>query len=445
MIGGKDSDNGGGGGDAPYLTEDIVINILQRLPIASCVARFRCVCRSWRTLLSDPNFIRRIIFSQSSDDRNSLQVLVTGIPDISGMSSLLYSVYSYETLLPITEESVTPMAPIPNVLVLVGCCDGIFCLTYTKSRNPRGNFVHNTVLWNPTTSETKILPPGPFHPGHATHISLYVRNERIGFGFDPQTEDYKVVRVLEFDESMSTYDEDQYDFDLAEFYHGPLPLVFAEVYSLRNNSWKTLDVDNNHIYDILLNGNQFSETVYLHQQWHTSRNEKCYWFQYYRPHVCAIVSFDMSTELFELVTFPEPSGLTHHDENAEDIGDPFENHVDAWSVNTCFMLKKGVVMVTFSSHCFRCGPDTRPDDETWVLLKWGVAESWTKLVAFQVPNYIRCLEVWKDGTYICAGGDMFVCDITTGEALRKRIEINGTIGWFQARIFKPTRVSMSLG
>ncbi|CAN1178925.1 hypothetical protein LINPERHAP2_LOCUS33899 [Linum perenne] len=76
MAGDENNDNN----SATYFDEDILINILQWLPIASCIARFRCVCRSWRTLLSDPIFIRKIIFSQTSDDKKKLKPGRTGTP-----------------------------------------------------------------------------------------------------------------------------------------------------------------------------------------------------------------------------------------------------------------------------------------------------------------------------------------------------------------------------
>ncbi|CAN1164033.1 hypothetical protein LINPERHAP1_LOCUS28929, partial [Linum perenne] len=61
-----------------YLTKDIVINILLCLSIALCIARFRYVCRSWMTLLIDPNFVHKILFSQKFDNQKSMQILFSG-------------------------------------------------------------------------------------------------------------------------------------------------------------------------------------------------------------------------------------------------------------------------------------------------------------------------------------------------------------------------------
>ncbi|CAN1149802.1 Putative F-box protein At3g16210 [Linum perenne] len=475
MAGGGDNNNNG---SSTYFSEDIFINILQWLSIASCIARFRCVCRSWRILLSDPDFIRKIIFSQKSDDLKTLQILISGGTDKFLVSPRLYSVYSYESLRPINSTDQLPMEFIGDDNSIVGCCDGIFCLNST-TRKADGNYVQKMVLWNPTTGETKIVPPGPHHPCHSFNVGLCLRSERIGFGYDPETDDYKVVRVMEFDEFF-TDDEGVYDYDPAEFYNGPLPLIFKEVttyrvvdfvarlalrylpgllpvYSLRNDSWKTLNdvashsLDDRPVYDYTAH-----KLIHLNQQWDitTSRNEKCYWFRREdeSPITCAVISFDMSTEVFELVTVPFPTALTHHGKDGE-LCNTCSTEVDecdfAWVAKSCFMLKKDVIVVTFA--CVR-------GREIWVMLKRGVAESWTRLFTCSQLghdhelefcsqlSHIHPLEVWKDGAYIC--GDFYdmmnVYDIANSDQpIYKHIEIEDTICSFEARIFTPTRVSIS--
>ncbi|CAN1828031.1 hypothetical protein LINPERHAP1_LOCUS32103 [Linum perenne] len=305
---------------------------------------------------------------------------------------------------------------------VVGCCGGIFLIAQTWRNIGEGDF-HNMLLWNPATSETKIIPPGPFHPARLSYESaLELCAERIGFGYDPQ------------------------------FYHGPIPLIFTEVYSLRNDSWKTLNVTNHY-----LSHNPDHDTKYLHHHWNTSRNEKCYWFRKENHGVFAIVSFDMSTEIFERVIFPQPVGFPHHKDDEDIYNDPYGdksmiNHNDTWWVKSCFMLKKGVIIATFKCRCWlsNCNKSTVPEDEIWVLMKYGVGESWTKLVAFPQPSDICHMEVWKDGAhicgcsaYICGCGDLSVYDIATNEPIRKHIEIEGTVDCFEVRVFTPTQVSMS--
>ncbi|CAN0896961.1 F-box/kelch-repeat protein At3g06240 [Linum grandiflorum] len=429
-----------------YLTEDIVINILQWLPVLSCIAKFRCVCRSWRNLLSDPNLIRKIIFSQPSHDQKRLKILIAGVGrghiDRNEVAPLVCSVYSYETLRPITDQQelyVDHMRRGGGETRVVGCCNGIFCMSNTTKLRGNVNYSHSMILWNPVTSETKIIPPGFRHPCYSSRTTLDIREERIGFGYDPKTKDYKIVRVLELEETQPSDDDDRYHYDPAEFYHGPLPLIFTEVYSLRNDSWKKLDVATHSVEDMWLLNRDLS------QQLDTSQNEKCYWFREDEIHgSCDVISFDMSTEVFELVTTPFPIGLTHHDEG--DVHEDYEiisgnDHTNSWWPGSPFMLKNGALLITFASSCYKC--INRPDDEIWVLLKCGVAESWTKLFTGRAhDNTIYYLEVWKDCTYIGARSlNMCLCD-STGQVIRDNIEIEGTVG-FQARVFTPTRVSLS--
>ncbi|CAN0922547.1 F-box protein CPR1 [Linum grandiflorum] len=412
---------GGGGandycGGATFLTEDTLINILLRLPTASCIARFRCVCRTWRNLLSDPNLIRKILFFQSSDDQKALKILITG----KNTAGSLYSIYSYEKLRPIAGHHDLPTpdgCDASEDRDVIGCCDGIFCISHMRHISQGGFASHNIVLWNPVTSEIKILPPGPHHPARTPNdraMSIESGAEHIGFGFDPETKDYKVVRVLEFDER---YTDDDEECDPSELYHGPLPLVLTEVYSLKNDSWRTLNVSNDRIY--IANGAR-----YLHHQWDQSRNEKCYWFLSYHG-VCDLVSFDMSTEVFECVPVSPPQSPGLRD----------------FAISR-FMLK-GMVMVTFYGEHY---------NETWGMLKYGVAESWTKLFASPIDRRaIGHLEVWKDGMYICScngfsnsrmPSEIFACDLA-GETIRDHVESEALYCSLIAHIFTPTRVSLS--
>ncbi|CAI0390942.1 unnamed protein product [Linum tenue] len=52
-----------------------MMSILLRLPTVVCIARFRCVCRAWRILLSDLQFIRKFIPPPPPQNPSELKAL----------------------------------------------------------------------------------------------------------------------------------------------------------------------------------------------------------------------------------------------------------------------------------------------------------------------------------------------------------------------------------
>ncbi|PNX73296.1 F-box protein [Trifolium pratense] len=89
------------------------------------------------------------------------------------------------------------------------------------------------VLWNPTTEEFKVIPPSPieFEPS-----DLDLLWDIHGFGYDHVRDDYKLIRKI------------VYYFPLIEslFDHlgveQPWNAPYWEIYSMRSNCWKKLDV-----------------------------------------------------------------------------------------------------------------------------------------------------------------------------------------------------------
>jgi F-box interacting protein len=158
--------------------------------------------------------------------------------------------------------------------------DGMLCLQQK---------LQNIVLWNPIAREFKIIPDSPFecvpphrHPCRDLH----------GFGYDHVTNDYKVIQFVDsyLISEFGLVQEDRSSYE-----------TFWEIYSLRSNSWKKLDVNIPNCYYFTL---KRRIGVYT--------NGICHWWARtnFNPNVDVeecLVSFNFSTEL--LFTTPMPSYL----------------------------------------------------------------------------------------------------------------------------------------
>ncbi|CAN0891475.1 F-box protein CPR1 [Linum grandiflorum] len=188
-----------------FLPQDLIDDILPRITPEATV-RFRCLCKSWRRLLSDPKFIHRILQGESHE---SLQIIITKRRELKLIYCLLSdNLVPYATPLDgVYLQSLDVPVDLKGDPKIMGCCGGLLWITRKTSADAT-----EVLLWNPSTSETKILP----EVSRVLCDVVEVKRELIGFGFDSRTMDYKVVRMIRSDNMK----------------------VGVEVYSLRNNSWK---------------------------------------------------------------------------------------------------------------------------------------------------------------------------------------------------------------
>ncbi|CAI0398896.1 unnamed protein product [Linum tenue] len=351
-----------------FFSDQMVNEILLRLPSGSCIVRFRCVCKMWNILLSRPSSIHKILFGPGVDSTGSdetAQVLVKGAADDNGdgyaTSHFVYSLLSYKHLLPITPIGKDPDLPcVPNKdgttsdfeldLSIVGCCDGIVCIADKLYSN-----ASDIILWNPATSETKILPRSPFS-GDRTGPDGRLFDELIGFGFDSQTNDYKVIRSIS---------ADSFDFDDFEPVR-PDPWSVVEMYSLRNDSWRRIDGQDS---PVVSNPVRYP---------HTYRGEMLYWWKSGREDT-QMLSWDFGKEVFDWIDFPKPTGKY------------------GWAADSCTLLKDSIVGVFSDCRGNRCRDRCF---EIRVLLKFDQSVPWTLL--YRVSDLAGAYEfpaIWRGGCY----------------------------------------------
>ncbi|CAL1396323.1 unnamed protein product [Linum trigynum] len=303
---------------------DLITDILRMLPLSACIARFRCVSKLWRDLLCDPSFIQQNLSSSRSDD-------IIMLTNVDGEPSTVYSLLFPDTLEPLHHQQLLPFNPDRHhhpIVQVAGCCNGLFCIIDDKCENEG----HDVILWNPATSETKVLPPSPFFYPH-----LFIN--AVGFGFDSEQNDFKIVRQL----------------------MNPLLRWWScvlEVYSLKNNCWRKLDDDNAGGYHPQLPFWQIS-------QFHRG---KLYWRQSSKDvggrGTLVFDSFDLVSQSFERVEVPHPSAKLGF-------------YVSGYS------FKEDSMLVVFPIYDHMLGADT--SWEIWILLKCWRSESWIKLFVITTP------------------------------------------------------------
>ncbi|XP_026459295.1 F-box/kelch-repeat protein At3g23880-like [Papaver somniferum] len=228
--------DGNCGGNPPpnSLTEDLLIEILFWLPVASLL-RFKTVRKNWCSIIGSSDFIHRHATFQNStsklgnfifqyrpkhinhwDYKPYFFVLSSSSSRGSREDEEDYGQWSYKNLgmsphLSDEDKYETYAAKYPPQANMVGSCHGIICIHHPHLRD--------VILWNPATKLFRCLPKSlPLLDEFGI-----LQSEFVLFGFDCRTYDYKVVLITFFEiESVLDF----------------TPKSKVQTYSLRSDSWK---------------------------------------------------------------------------------------------------------------------------------------------------------------------------------------------------------------
>ncbi|KAF8676478.1 hypothetical protein HU200_047035 [Digitaria exilis] len=182
---------------AAYLTDDLVVEILSRLPFKS-FSRFKCVCKAWLAFSSDPHYSQKLpkvtngFFYQ--DRHNSAIQFVSLSEHARGFDGTLSFLPGYEHL------------------EFVDCCNGLVLCEYRSNYTSRDIF--RFIVCNPATQEWKILPDTQrkpdgfdyttklsFDPSRSPHSYVFnFHNERGPYNFT-----FGVTQVEIFSSCKSTW------------------------------------------------------------------------------------------------------------------------------------------------------------------------------------------------------------------------------------------------
>ncbi|KAJ4730160.1 F-box protein [Melia azedarach] len=242
-----------------YLPQEIVIDILSRLPITS-ILQFKLVCRSWLNLAQNP-LLPSLHFSSTGKNDPCL-ILHSDNPVRNQLYSLELSSRDKD------DQSVNRISvPLFPEFDVVGSCKGLLCLCDASTRN-------ELYVYNPFTGDYLALPKS----------ADFNREDVVfGFGCHPTTKQCKVVKV---DYTRRRRGPRNYGYGKSE----------VQIFTLGGSTWRSLGQISYHFLprpsQVLINGR-------LH--W-------CTWPRYHGPSRL-LVSFDLANEQFRVVPKPDCGGL----------------------------------------------------------------------------------------------------------------------------------------
>ncbi|KAL7081114.1 hypothetical protein ACP275_14G019200 [Erythranthe tilingii] len=207
------------------LPEEIMEEIMYKLPVKSLL-RFKCVSKSWNSIISDKDFIKHHLKKSITDD-----------DDLSDMTNhKLIARFKHDqppTFFRHVSCSLHRQPIIKSgfnenmVFSIMGSCNGLLLVTAG---------VNLPYLWNPTTKKYKKidLPLGFYEEevqlGHDDQVNIFSRPRRYdyayGLGYDESNDDYKIVC-----NKVSPWNRNP---NLSQMNH-------TLMYSSKANSWKKIE------------------------------------------------------------------------------------------------------------------------------------------------------------------------------------------------------------
>ncbi|XP_074316433.1 F-box protein CPR1-like [Silene latifolia] len=322
-------------------TEIITDEILPKLPVKS-LARFKCVSKSFHTLISSHEFINIHLQQSLSSSTNRLLIL-TG----KGGSDL----YSFDIDSPDFDTTVINI-PLPHtldywldngVVSIVGSVNGLLCVGILRYIDGPDEF--KQVVINPSTRVFREVPYIDIPIlGNAIRVSF-------GFGYDDINDDYKVVRVVE---NAIQYDPYQGD----ELYNREVM-----VYSLNNNTWKLVEDVHRPIYSLQVCHNGV-----------LMKNHLLHWI-FWCLDMYYIYCFDVRSDkwvdevpLMDLFTDPMADFIEDNEHERVHV-------VNLGVLDGCLCITVTRAMSNLS-------------DVVWMMKEYGVKESWIKL--FEISRCSPC-------------------------------------------------------
>lgn len=343
-----------------YLHENIIHEILKRLPIKS-VIQCCLVSRSWKSLIESSTHLTRKV--QSNNQKDPLFLLLKDFDEGDQSDWCLWKNPDFGEYIKIKN-------PFPCIIKsifhqterytaknfnVVGTCNGLVCLAVDFSY-----YGSVAVIWNPYIRKFVALPKlRVSNPKDGTHFNV----ASYAFGYDSRTNDYKVLRTV------------------SDICGGE-----TEVWSLARGTWKTLTAPmpkdfpcrGDNVRYAFVNG-----AVHWVQHRRVDRRDKAIVDT-------VIVLFDMASELFGEIKMPEDLRGKH-----------------------CFISRYMESIGLFMSETL----ENSSDFDMWMMKDYGVVESWTKLLTIRLEGPKLCPHGFKqngsEALFTVGEGRLLTVDLKT--------------------------------
>ncbi|KAM7497924.1 hypothetical protein LguiA_022338 [Lonicera macranthoides] len=336
-------------------TEICIEEILTRLPVKTLL-RCTSVCKSWYSLITSPNFISLHLNRTTSNQNNRL--LVRSLDDVER-----YSVHTDNETFDMLERLNFPFHSRNSFFDIVGTCNGLVCLS-----DDARDYTDLTILWNPSIRKVLELPSpnvrfwshGPFH-------------HTLGFGFNPVTNDYNVVRVMYLQKSEPVWG-----------YKFP-PVV--ELYELSTGSWRGVSAG-----DFSFVINQRARPVVLNGVIHWVGNSG-------KKDHNLIVSFDLKSETFGVMRVP------HRAKKELDV--------------RVTLFEESLALI--DERLFECC-------YVWVMKEYGVENTWTRQFKIHTTTLRHLTVGFKNNGNVLLAESRYSGDLVFYDPKRRKVKKLGIRG-----------------
>jgi len=314
---------------------DIVNDIFLRLP-AKTLVRCRALSKPCYHLINDPDFIESHLHRvlQTGDH---LMILLRG-------ALRLYSV-DLDSLDSVSDVEHPMKRGGPTEVF--GSSNGLIGLSNSPT---------DLAVFNPSTRQIHRLPPSSIDLPDGSSTRGYVF---YGLGYDSVSDDYKVVRMVQF--KIDSEDELGCSFPYE-----------VKVFSLKKNSWKRIESVASSIQLLFY----FYYHLLYRRGYGVLAGNSLHWVLPRRPGLIAfnlIVRFDLALEEFEIVRFPEAVANGNVD-----------IQMDIGVLDGCL--------------CLMCNYDQSYVD-VWMMKEYNVRDSWTKVFTVQKPKSVKSFSYMRPLVY----------------------------------------------